>query len=71
MTSLQRISGRPIALVRGVLEVSVVAFGWLLGGTVGYGTVMFALLVGPAVSFCMYWIARLSPAPQPASEQVL
>lgn len=71
MTSLQRISGRPIALVRGVLEVSVVVFGWLLGGTVGYGTVMFALLVGPAVSFFMYWIARLSPAPQPAPERVL
>ena len=71
MTSLQRISGRPIALVRGVLEVSVVAFGWMLGGTVGYGTIMFALLVGPAVTFCMYWISRLSPAQQPAPEQVL
>lgn len=70
MTSLQRISGRPIALVRCVLEVSVVAFGWLLGGTVGYGTVMFALLIGPAVSFGMYWIARLSPAPRTVPGQL-
>lgn len=70
MTSLQRISGRPVALVRCVLEVGVVAFGWLLGGTVGYATIMFALLVGPAVSFGMYWIARLSPAPRPVPGQL-
>lgn len=69
MTGLQRISGRPIALVRGILEVSVVALGWLLGGTVGIGTVMFALFIGPAVSHGLYWVARLSPAVDP--EQAL
>ena len=72
MTGLQRISGKPIALVRTILEISVVALGWLLGGTVGYGTVMFALLVGPLVSLSLYWVARYSPAPvPPAAEQAL
>ncbi len=71
MTAMQRLSGRPIALVRGVLEVSVVAVGWLLGGTVGLGTVLFALLIGPAVAASMHWIARLSAAPKPTPEQAL
>jgi len=65
MTGLQRLSGWPVALVRGSLEVSVVALGWLLGGTVGYATVLFALLIGPSVSLGLYWVARLSPATEP------
>jgi uncharacterized membrane protein YczE len=32
------------------IEVSVLPAGWALGGTVGAGTVAFALLIGPAVS---------------------
>lgn len=50
MTGLQEITGRPIAHVRGALEVSVVLVGWLLGGTVGIGTVLFAFGIGPAVA---------------------
>ena len=49
MTGLHRITGRPIALIRAALEVSALAVGALLGGTVGLGTVAFALLVGLAV----------------------
>ncbi|GHJ13846.1 MULTISPECIES: membrane protein YczE [unclassified Micromonospora] len=36
-----------IRLVRTVIEVSVLALGWLLGGTVGLGTVAYALAIGP------------------------
>ena len=43
MTGVQRITGKPIALVRGTIEVGVVFFGWLLGGTAGLGTIIFAL----------------------------
>ena len=39
--------GRSIRLVRTVIEVAVLAVGWLLGGTVGLGTVAYALAIGP------------------------
>ena len=50
MTGLHRVTGRSITQVRWFLELSVLAVGFLLGGTAGIGTVLFALLVGPIVS---------------------
>jgi hypothetical protein len=50
MTGLHRRTGRPVALIRGAIEVAALAAGAILGGTVGVGTVAFALLVGPAVA---------------------
>lgn len=47
MTGLARTTGRSIRVVRTGIEVVVLAVGWLLGGTVGIGTVLFALLIGP------------------------
>ena len=58
MTGVQRITGKPIALVRGVIEVSVVFVGWLLGGTAGLGTVIFALGIGPAVALGIYFVNK-------------
>ncbi|WP_235950363.1 membrane protein YczE [Phycicoccus flavus] len=49
MTGLHRRTGRSVRLVRTALEVTVVAVGWLLGGVLGVGTVVYALLVGPVV----------------------
>jgi uncharacterized protein len=49
MTGIHRRTGWPIWLVRGGIEISALTGGWLLGGTVGLGTVAFALLIGPAV----------------------
>lgn len=46
MTGLAR-NGRSIRLVRTLIEVAVLALGWLLGGTVGVGTVAYALSIGP------------------------
>lgn len=43
--------GPSIRLTRTVLEVTVLAIGWMLGGTFGIGTVAFAILVGPIVQF--------------------
>jgi uncharacterized membrane protein YczE len=51
MTGLARRTGRSIRLVRTGLELSVLAAGWLLGGTVGIGTVLFALAIGPLAQF--------------------
>ncbi len=50
MTGLHRRLGWPVWVVRTGIEVSVLAAGWLLGGTVGIGTVAFALLIGPMVN---------------------
>lgn len=43
--------GHSIRLTRTVIEVAVLAIGWALGGTFGWGTVIFAMLIGPLVHF--------------------
>lgn len=45
--------GIPIGLARAAIEVSVLLIGWLLGGTVGIGTVVFAFGVGPLVGWLL------------------
>ena len=58
MTGLQKVTGKPIALVRSSIEVTVVFFGWILGGTAGLGTVIFALGIGPAVAIGIYFVNK-------------
>lgn len=60
MTGLQRVSNLPVARVRTAIEITVVLFGWLLGGTVGLGTLMFAFGIGPAVSMGLYLVNYFS-----------
>ena len=50
MTGIAR-RGPSIRLTRAVIEVTVLAIGWLLGGSFGIGTVLFALTIGPLVQF--------------------
>jgi uncharacterized membrane protein YczE len=50
MTGIAR-RGYSIRLTRTVIEIVVLAIGWALGGTFGWGTVVFALLIGPLVHF--------------------
>ena len=47
MTGLARRTGLSLRLVRTLLEVAVVAVGLLLGGALGFGTVLYALAIGP------------------------
>ena len=61
MTGIARRSGRSIRLVRTGLEVSVLALGWLLGGTIGVGTVLYALAIG-ALSQLFLGIFDVRPA---------
>ncbi|MGO4957680.1 membrane protein YczE [Luteococcus sp. Sow4_B9] len=49
MTSLSELTGRSVGVVRTVIEVTVLALGWLLGGPVGLGTLVYAFGVGPVV----------------------
>lgn len=53
MTGLQKLTGIPIAWVRSAIEVTVVLFGWALGGVVGVGTLLFAFGIGPCVAITM------------------
>ncbi len=48
--------GPSIRLVRTLIELVALALGWALGGTVGIGTVLFAVTVGPNAQF---WLERL------------
>jgi uncharacterized membrane protein YczE len=48
MTGFAR-RGHSIRLVRTLIELSVLAIGWLLGGTVGVGTLLYAVTIGPLV----------------------
>ena len=50
MTSFAR-RGPSIRLTRSILELVVLVSGWLLGGTLGIGTVVFVFLIGPLVQF--------------------
>ena len=51
MLAIHRTTGVSIRLARGAIEVIVVFIGWLLGGPLGVGTVVFALLIGPSVQW--------------------
>ena len=59
MTGLQRVTGVPIGRVRVTIEISVLVIGVLLGGTIGYGTVLFAFANGPVVAVCLAAAGRI------------
>ncbi|MFF8812839.1 YitT family protein [Streptomyces pactum] len=62
MTGAAAVTGRSLRLVRTVIEITVLAGGWLLGGGVGAGTVLYALAVGPITQFFVPRFAYRSPA---------
>lgn len=51
MLAINRKFKLSIRMARGSIEVLVVAIGWLLGGPAGWGTLAFALLIGPSVQW--------------------
>lgn len=65
MTGLVRRTGRSVRLVRTTLEAFVLVVGWVLGGTVGIGTLLYAVAIGPIVQVLL---PRLTVTPkEPAS----
>ena len=60
MTGLQKKTGFSIALIRGAIEIIVVSCGFILGGTVGSGTLLYALGIGPAVAFALNLVKKTS-----------
>jgi uncharacterized membrane protein YczE len=67
MTGLVRRTGRSVRVVRTVLELSVLVVGFLLGGTVGVGTVVYALAIGPvAHALLPFLTVETRPVASPA-----
>lgn len=57
MTGLAARTGWSLRLIRTSLEVTVLVAGWLLGGTVGLGTVSYAVSIGPLVQLFLPRVA--------------
>jgi uncharacterized membrane protein YczE len=66
MTGLMRVSGRGVGVIRTSIEVSVLAIGFVLGGTVGLGTVVYALSIGPLLHVFMPAFTITQPVPATA-----
>lgn len=66
MTGISRRTGWSLRLVRTGIEVTVLVVGFLLGGTVGIGTALYALAIGPLLQLFLPWVVvRLPGAPEP------
>ncbi len=63
MTGLCRRTGYSVRVVRTSIEVTVLVVGAVMGGSLGVGTVAYALAIGPLVQFFL----RLCSVPQPAA----
>ncbi|MCZ7486216.1 hypothetical protein [Rhizobium rhizogenes] len=62
MTGFCQRSGLPVKLVRTVIELTVVMVGWLLGGTVGIGTLLYAVSIGWVVHHALPVFTTISRA---------
>ncbi|CAN2201278.1 COG2364 Predicted membrane protein [Candidatus Nanopelagicaceae bacterium] len=60
MTGIHQATGIRVGRVRLGIEVSVLIVGWLMGGTVGVGTLLFALLIGESIAISLGVVARLT-----------
>jgi uncharacterized membrane protein YczE len=60
MTGIHKATGIRVGRVRLGIELTVLAIGWLMGGTVGIGTLLFALLIGESIAISLGVVARLT-----------
>ena len=60
MTALHQKTGVRIGRVRLGIEGTVLTAGWLLGGTVGLGTLLFATLIGQSIAISLGVVSRLT-----------
>jgi uncharacterized membrane protein YczE len=66
MTGLVRTTGRGVGVIRTSIEVSVLSIGFVLGGTVGLGTVVYALSIGPLLHVLLPAFTIKEPVPATA-----
>lgn len=67
MTGIHLRTGLSIRLVRTTLELGVLGVGWMLGGPVGAGTVVYALLIGPVTQFFFRYVTVKLPESAPVT----
>ncbi|SDN45803.1 YczE/YyaS/YitT family protein [Alkalicoccus daliensis] len=64
MLALSARTGASVARVRVIMEILVLACGWMLGGPVFFGTILFSLTIGHVTGYslniCNYWMDRLT-----------
>ena len=60
MTSLHNRTGIRVGRIRLVIELTALTIGWLLGGRLGVGTALFALLIGQSVAISMGVVSRIT-----------
>ena len=60
MTGFHLRTGVRVGRVRLAIELTVLAIGWMMGGTVGAGTLLFALLIGNSIAISLGIVARLT-----------
>ena len=75
MTGLHQRTGWKIWIVRTGIELVVLGIGWVLGGNVGIGTVLFAVLIGPLCQRTIPFFAikrptAVSPVHDPDAERI-
>lgn len=67
MTGLARRTGRSVRLVRTVIEGSALGVGFALGGTLGIGTLVYALAIGPVIQALLPWFDRAPKVAAPTA----
>ncbi len=55
MTGIHARTGWSVRSVRTAIELTVLLAGWMMGGTLGVGTVLYALAIGPLIQLCLPW----------------
>jgi uncharacterized membrane protein YczE len=72
MTGIHARTGWSVRVIRTSIELTVLIVGYLLGGSVGIGTLVYALAIGPLIQLCLPWF-RTEPAARPVlkKEKVL
>ncbi|MGV9817402.1 membrane protein YczE [Nocardia xishanensis] len=76
MTGLVRRTGWSVRLIRTAIEVTVLVTGWLLGGSVGIGTLVYAFGIGPLIQLMIPAVDRHLPgfqtvrAPKPTAAEL-
>ena len=63
MTGINARTGWSVRSVRTAIELTVLLAGWLMGGTFGVGTVLYARAIGPLIQICLPWF-RIVPRAQ-------
>lgn len=62
MTGLHARTGWSLRGIRTTIELTVLVIGYLLGGSVGVGTLVYALAIGPLIQLCLPWFRTLPKA---------